>query len=102
MNSIGVFKMEIDPATHCQAYIDFQLVAAKQRKKKGEAPDQKTPAPKVLVPVDSRRLYVKKIGELDQCKRVVFSDCEYFSFLDVRLDSAYLGTKFRIHNEQLL
>ena len=51
--------------------------------------------------MDTRRIHINKLTDLNEYKRIIFSDCEYFSFLDVYIGSIYLGTKFRIHEEQI-
>jgi len=38
---------------------------------------------------------------LDQYKRILFAECEYFSFLDVYIGSCFLGTRFRLQQHQL-
>ena len=68
MNTLGVFKLEVDPERPSQSHIDFKLVLNKQKKvPRGEGNDKKSSSSsqRVLVTVDARRVHIKKLSELD-------------------------------------
>jgi hypothetical protein len=56
---------------------------------------------KKIINVDQRRIYFNQIQELNHYKKVIFSDCEYFSILDVFMGTISLGAKFRLNPYQL-
>jgi hypothetical protein len=50
-----------------------------------------------IMAVDSRKLYLNNLGELNTYQRVIFSEPDYFSYTDVYLFGMRTGTCVRPH-----
>lgn len=50
-----------------------------------------------IMTVDSRKLYLNNLGELNTYQRVIFSEPDYFSYTDVYLLGMRAGTCVRPH-----
>jgi len=53
---------------------------------------------RVVKTADRRRLYINAFDSANRFKRVLFDDCDYFSFSDVFIISESFGEKIRLHN----
>ena len=81
-----------------KTFFDFEIIYNSQKRKSlGEIPEN------VIVHkiVDKRRIYINKISSLCTFKRILFDDCDYFSYSDVLLISQSFGEKIRMHDYQM-
>lgn len=114
---MALFTLDFDPNYHTKTYINFilntnrykvehqngqiEMMGSTETLNKIKGSNSPTSKKKIVSEVDRRRIYINNLVNLDQYKRVIFSECEYFSFLDVYIGSCYLGTRFRLKRYQL-
>lgn len=51
--------------------------------------------------VDKRRIYINSFTSLNTFKRILFDDCDYFSYTDLYIVSQSMGDKVRVHPFQM-
>lgn len=114
---MALFSLELDPTYHTKTYINFilntnrykvehqnghiEMMGSSEALNKIKGSSTPINKKKIVTEVDRRRIYINDLTNLDQYKRIIFSECEYFSFLDVYIGSCYLGTRFRLKRYQM-
>lgn len=94
LHTICVFQVEYKVGQKYSTYLDLQLVLTTFKNMVSEDGDIEKKLQKEII-VEKRRLLFNDIKGVATFKRIVFDECDYFSYCDMFLASLHLGHKLR-------